>query len=83
MFSEIETTNYRNEWLWVLYFDQLNEQSPFIDLFSKDGGKYQLKPSQLAIQNWNKQEQQNTFKGDFRGYYYKPEGWKWRNEKGE
>ena len=83
MFAEIETSNYRNEWLWVLYFDQLNEQNPFIKLFSKTGGNYQLKPSNLAIQNWNKQEQQNTFKGDFRGNYFKPEGTTWLNNDGE
>ena len=83
MFYEIETTNYFDEWLWVLYFDQLTDPNPFIDLFAKDGGSYLLKPSQLAIDNWDKQEQKNSFIGDFRGYYFKPEGYTWVDNSGE
>jgi len=82
MFYDTETTNYDNEWLWVLYYDQLNEPNPFIDLFAKEGGNYQLKPSNLAIDNWNNQVQQNSFKGDFRGYYFK-QGLTLRNADGE
>lgn len=83
MFYDIETTNYYNEWLWVLYYDQLNEPSPFIDLFAKNGGSYLLQPSQLAMDNWDGQVQQNGFKGDFRGYYYMPEGWSLISSTGE
>lgn len=70
MFYDTETTNYGNEWLWVLYYDQLNEPNPFIDLFSKTDGQYLLKPSQLAMNNWSNQVQKNGFTGDFRGYYF-------------
>lgn len=69
MFYETQTINYYNEWIWVLYFDALSEPNTFIDLFAKTGGSYLLKPSQLAIDNWNSQTQRNSFKGDFRGYY--------------
>ena len=69
MFYETQTINYYNEWIWVLYFDELSEPNTFIDLFAKTGGNYLLKPSQLAINNWERQTQNNTFKGDFRGYY--------------
>ncbi|MFA9388537.1 MAG: RagB/SusD family nutrient uptake outer membrane protein [Prolixibacteraceae bacterium] len=69
MFEETQTTNYANEWIWVLYFNELSEPNTFIDLFAKNGGSYLLKPSQLAINNWDSQTQRNTFKGDFRGYY--------------
>ena len=69
MFLETQTNNYRNEWIWVLYFNELSEPNTFIDLFAKNGGSYLLKPSQKAINNWNAQEQRNTFMGDMRGYY--------------
>ncbi len=83
MFMEVETSNYENEWIWVMYYDKLNEQSPFIDLFAKNGGEYLLKPSELAIDNWDSQIQNNQFKGDFRGNYAKPEGFTWINANGE
>ncbi|HPR30760.1 MAG TPA: RagB/SusD family nutrient uptake outer membrane protein [Prolixibacteraceae bacterium] len=70
MFYETQTNNYHNEWIWVLYFDELYEPNSLVDLFAKDGGSYLLKPSNLAITNWNKQVQLNTFAGDFRGYYF-------------
>lgn len=82
MFYDIESSNYYNEWLWVLYFDQLNEPSPFIELFAKEGGEYLLKPSQEAIDNWNNQVQRNSFKGDFRGYFFKPDGYTWYDNDG-
>ncbi len=69
MFYETQTANYFNEWIWVLYFDPLTEPNTFIDLFAKEGGSYLLKPSALVIDKWNSQIQNNTFKGDFRGYY--------------
>lgn len=82
MFSDIESGNYYNEWLWVLYYDQMNEPSPFINLFAKEGGSYLLKPSELAINNWDSQIQRNSFKGDFRGYFHKPEGYNWYDSDG-
>lgn len=69
MFYETQTSNYFYEWIWVLYFDPLYEPNTFIDLFAKNGGSYLLKPSDLVIEKWNSQVQNNTFKGDFRGYY--------------
>ena len=70
MFYDTQTDNYYNEWLWVLYFDEFSEPNTFIDLFAKTGGSYLLKPSQLAMDNWDNQVQRNTFKGDMRGYYF-------------
>jgi len=69
MFYETQTTNYFYEWIWVLYFDPLTEPNTFIDLFALDGGSYLLKPSELAIEKWGSQIQNNSFRGDFRGYY--------------
>jgi starch-binding outer membrane protein, SusD/RagB family len=69
MFLETQTANYYNEWFWVMYFNNLNEPNTFIDLFSMNGGNYLLKPSKLAIENWDNQIQSNTFPGDFRGYF--------------
>ena len=83
MFMDVETTNYYNEWIWVMYYDKLNEQNPFIDLFAKDGGNYLLKPSAVAINNWDSQVQRNEFQGDFRGNYAKPSGFIWINSNGE
>ncbi len=68
MFFEQQTIEYYNEWFWVLYFhSNYAPTNPFIDLFSNTAGKYYLKPSLLAIDNWDTQVQQNEFKGDFRG----------------
>ena len=83
MFMEVETPNYYNEWIWVMYYDKLNEQSPFINLFAKSGGDYLLKPSNVAINNWDSQVQNNEFLGDFRGNYAKPDGFIWINSNGE
>jgi hypothetical protein len=69
MFYDTQTSNYYNEWIWVLYFDPLYEKNPFVDLFAKTGGSYLLKPSKLAIGKWDSQIQNNGFKGDFRGTF--------------
>jgi hypothetical protein len=43
------------EIMWNLPFDKnFNPRNPFIDLFSTSGN-YQIKPSELAINNWNAQ----------------------------
>lgn len=59
---------YYDEMIWVLYFHSTyTPTNPFLDIFSKNYGNYYLKPSQFAIDNWNKQVQRNNFNGDFRG----------------
>jgi len=58
------------EWIWALPFDKnFIDRNPFIDLFSPVGGKYLVKPSQAAIDNWNSQVQQNNFPFDARGRF--------------
>jgi hypothetical protein len=68
MFSVAPSSDYFCEWIWVMYFhpnyDPIN---PFIGLFSNTGGKYYLKPSQLIMDDWDAQVQNNEFRGDFRG----------------
>ncbi len=56
------------EWIWSLPFDSnFAPENPFIDLFSMQGGSYQLKPSQQAINLWDSQTQVNGFPYDARG----------------
>ncbi|HVG15967.1 MAG TPA: RagB/SusD family nutrient uptake outer membrane protein, partial [Chitinophagaceae bacterium] len=58
------------EWIWLLPFDRkFTPSNPFIDLYSPVGGRYLLKPSQAAINNWNSQVQRNGLPGDARGLY--------------
>jgi starch-binding outer membrane protein, SusD/RagB family len=52
------------EMIWVLPFDKnFQPVDPFIDLFSINGGSYQVRPSQQAIDNWNSQTQVFTLTG--------------------
>jgi hypothetical protein len=68
MFYSPQTSDYYCEWIWAMYFhDTYPPGNLFLDLFSKDAGRYLFKPSQYAIDNWNAQIQQNGFKTDFRG----------------
>lgn len=68
MFYEVQTRSYYGEWIWNMYFSEnYPPENPFIDLFAYDGGKYLLKPSNLARQNWSSQTQANEFSGDLRG----------------
>lgn len=71
IFAMNETDDmFKWEWIWYLPFnkDAVNWHSnPFIRLFSNRGGSYLLKPSQLAIDNWNSQQQLNNFPYDARG----------------
>ncbi|MBS2098086.1 RagB/SusD family nutrient uptake outer membrane protein [Carboxylicivirga linearis] len=67
MFSTYGTSDFDNEWIWLMYFHKQYEPSPFYELFSIDYGEYYLKPSAAAIKNWNSQTQLNGFIGDFRG----------------
>ena len=64
------------EWIWVLPFSSsFAPQNPFIELFSNVGGKYLVKPSQQAMDNWNSQVQVNQFPFDARGRFtYKTVG---------
>lgn len=69
MFARSQDELYNTEWIWMLYFDKsFKPENPFIDLFSNRGGRYQLKPSQAAIEGWNSQVQSdNNFPYDARG----------------
>ncbi len=68
MFSDLQNTSYYSEWIWVLYFSEnYAPENPFIDLFALNGGSYFLKPSTVAIENWDNGIQKNGFSGDFRG----------------
>jgi starch-binding outer membrane protein, SusD/RagB family len=58
------------EWIWVLPFSSnFTPGNPFIDMFSNIGGSYLVKPSQVAIDNWNSQKQVNFFPYDARGRF--------------
>jgi hypothetical protein len=56
IFSQPFGERYSNyEIMWNLPYDKnFNPKNPFINLFSASG-KYQIKPSDLAINNWNAQ----------------------------
>lgn len=59
---------YQTEWIWTMFFDKsFSPTNPFIDLFSNSGGKYLVKPSQTAIDNWNGQSQSDGTPFDLRG----------------
>ncbi|MFT3827230.1 MAG: RagB/SusD family nutrient uptake outer membrane protein [Chitinophagaceae bacterium] len=69
IFARGQDNLWDGEWIWMLYFDKaFKPANPFIDLFSNIGGRYQLKPSQAAIDGWNAQVQSdNNFPYDARG----------------
>lgn len=70
MFSTYSTSgDFADEWIWVISYSAKYMPSPFFELFSntKGLGNYYLKPSKVAMDNWESQIQQNGFKGDFRG----------------
>lgn len=69
IFARGQDDLYNQEWIWMLYFDKsFKPENPFIDLFSNRGGRYQVKPSQTAIDAWNSQVQsENNFPYDARG----------------
>jgi len=69
IFARPQDKLYYNEWLWQLFFDSNTQpNSPFVELFANYGaGKYELKPSQQAMDNWNSQVQNNGFPYDARG----------------
>lgn len=56
------------EWIWVLPLSSnFAPKNPFIELFSPNGGRYEVKPSQQAIDAWNSETQFNGFPFDARG----------------
>jgi hypothetical protein len=69
MFARGQDILFNTEWIWILPFDKsFKPGNPFIDLFSNRGGRYLVKPSQAAIDNWNSQVQaDNNFPYDARG----------------
>ncbi len=69
MFS-ISTTNraWLGEFLWgIPYNSSFKPGNPMFDLCSQQYGKYLIKPSQVAIDNWNAQRQGNGIPYDARG----------------
>jgi hypothetical protein len=70
MFIRGQDALYNSEWIWVLPFDsRFKQSSPYVDLFSNAGGKYLLRPSQVAMDLWNSQVQRNGFTFDQRGRF--------------
>ncbi|WEK20176.1 MAG: RagB/SusD family nutrient uptake outer membrane protein [Candidatus Pedobacter colombiensis] len=71
IFGRAQTDAFFNhEWIWVLPFDKsFQPQNPFVELFSNQGGKYQVTASQSAIDRWNSQTQMNGFPYDQRGRF--------------
>ncbi|WP_208796418.1 RagB/SusD family nutrient uptake outer membrane protein [Flavobacterium fluviatile] len=68
---------WNTEWIWSLPFDSdFAPKNPFIEIFSKTGGKYLAKPSQRAIALWKSNTQSNGFPYDARGqkFTYKEVG---------
>lgn len=76
MFIRGQDALFNSEWIWALPFDSRFAQgTPFVDLFSNTGGRYLLKPSQVAIDYWDSQTQRNGFPWDQRGRFtYTMEG---------
>lgn len=67
MFARQRDNLWNQEWIWALPFSKnFQPTNPFIDLFSVQGGKYLLKPSQQSIDDWNAQRQVNGIVGDAR-----------------
>jgi hypothetical protein len=59
---------YQTEWIWSMVFDKaFTPENPFVNLFANSGGKYLVKPSQVAIDNWNAQVQNDGTPFDLRG----------------
>lgn len=68
IFGGLANNDTASEWIWMLPFDKnFQPGDPFVDLFSNQGGRYQLTSSKLALNNWNSQVQTNGFPYDARG----------------
>lgn len=61
--------NWNMEWIWAMpYNPAFDPTNPFVELFANSGaGKYQLKPSQTAINAWANNPQGNGVPYDARG----------------
>ncbi len=78
MFARGKDDLWNTEMIWVLPFSSnFSPVDPFIELFSNNGGKYLVKPSKQAMDNWNSQVQTNKFPYDARG------GMTWRTINGQ
>jgi hypothetical protein len=79
IFARSQDGLFNREWVWFLpYNANFSPSNPFIDLFSNRSGKYLVKPSQYAINNWNGQVQRNDFTYDARGKIFS-----WRSLDGQ
>lgn len=68
IFARGQDNLFNREHIWFLPFSSgFQPENPFINLFSNRGGKYLLKPSQEAMDNWNAQLQKNNLPYDARG----------------
>ncbi|MEI6949729.1 RagB/SusD family nutrient uptake outer membrane protein [Paraflavisolibacter sp. H34] len=68
MFGRSLDNSWRQEWVWALPFHaSFKPENPFIDLFSNNGGRYLVKPSQEAIDKWNGETQRSGLPYDARG----------------
>lgn len=67
MFARPRDVLWNTEWIWALPFSKnFQPVNPFVNLFSIQGGKYLVKPSQLSIDNWNAPVKFNGIVGDAR-----------------
>jgi hypothetical protein len=70
MFARGQDVLYNSEWIWALPFDSRFDQgTPYVDIFSNQGGRYLVKPSEAAIDKWESQLQRNDFPYDQRGRF--------------
>jgi hypothetical protein len=69
MFSAANTANVHNvEFLWAMpYNSNYKPGNPMFELCSSQFGKYLVKPSQAAVDNWNLQRQYSGIPYDARG----------------
>lgn len=67
IFDRPVDTWFNHEWIWYLPFDtRFAPKNPFVDLFSNQGGRYLVKPSERAMSLWNSQVQNNGIPYDAR-----------------
>lgn len=67
IFARSRDNLWNQEWIWALPFSRnFLPTNPLINLFSIQGGKYLVKPSQQSIDSWNSYTQVNGIVGDAR-----------------
>ena len=70
MFARSQDAAWLTQMVWVLPFSSnFSPVNPFIDLFSNNGGSYLVKPSNVAINNWNNQMMSSGIPFDARGRF--------------